>query len=197
MAPGAGETVARAVHLRDAEVGEHRATRFVVEENVGRLDVAMDDAVAVRAFERVGQLGENAMRLVAGKPSVDPQTLGERHAADVAHDEVPDAVDLAEGVERQDPRVRQLRRDARLAPKSFATIGRGGKIGPQHLDRHESFERPLAREIDRAHAALPQRPDDLVLLAEGSGENRVERAIAVGAEASGVQLVTGAVGDGQ
>ena len=130
------------------------------------------DAAAVRALERVRQLGENPVHLRSRDASLETQPLGERRAADVAHDEVPDPAHLAEGVQRHDARMRELRGDPRLAPEPLATSVRLGQLGAQHLDRDEALERALAREIDGAHAALAERPHDLVLLAE----RQLERA---------------------
>ena len=61
------------VELRDAEVGEHRASRVFVEQNVRGLDVAMNDAMLVRIRERLGHLGENASRLFGVEPSFHAQ----------------------------------------------------------------------------------------------------------------------------
>src|SRR5207244_4445044 len=117
--------------------------------------------------------------------------------ANVAHHEIPDSVHFAEGVQRQDPGMRQLRGDARLATKTLAAVRRRGKIGPKNLDRHESLECRFAREIDRAHSSLSQGTNDLVLLAERRTKQRVKRAIAVGGESGGVESIAAALARGK
>ena len=93
------------MHLRDAEVGEHCAAGFFVEQDVGRFDVAMDDTVAMRTFECVGELGENAMRFMAGQPPFHAQTFGQRDAAHVRHDEIPQPAHFTERVQRKNSRM--------------------------------------------------------------------------------------------
>ena len=90
----------------------------------------MNDARAMRAFYRISNLGENTQRVVARQASLDPQSLGERRAAHIAHDEVPDAADFAERVQRQDSRMRELRRNARLATESLASLLGERELGP-------------------------------------------------------------------
>ena len=85
--------------------------------------------------------------------------------------------------------MRASRRKRSRPPWSAATSGR------RHLDRDESLERAIAREVHRAHAAVAERPQDLVLLIERALERgvhlRLERArVAVHAERRG-----GGVGD--
>ena len=68
---------------RDAEVGDERLA--VMQENVLGLDVAVDDAVAVRVVERARDFGRDAHRVVdreaasrarAGRAAISPSTYG-------------------------------------------------------------------------------------------------------------------------
>src|SRR5436305_942902 len=51
---GSGETIAGPLDLRYPKIGEHRVSRFLVEQHIGWFDVAMNDAVAMCAIERIG-----------------------------------------------------------------------------------------------------------------------------------------------
>src|SRR5450759_4888597 len=103
------------------------------------------------------------MSLSARQAPLGAKTLAERHAAHVAHHELPESRDFAKGVKRQDSRMRELSRDACLAPESLARFVRVGEVGTQHLDGDESFERALAGEIHRSHPAAPKLAHNLIL----------------------------------
>jgi hypothetical protein len=135
------------------------------------------DAVAVRARERVGEVGEDAARLAPGEPPAQAQVLRQRGAAHVPHHEVPEPADLPEAVERDDAGVRELGDGARLAPEPLAARARLGQVGAQDLDRDGAVERALPREVHRAHAAAPERPHDVVLAPERVLEERPERRV--------------------
>ena len=126
----------------------------------------MDHAVAMSPRERIGELAEDPAYLGRRQASFEAQPFGERLAAHVSHDEVPEAVDFAEAVEREDPRMRELRGDARLATKPLTAFGRLGEVGSEDLYGNEPLERALASEVDRTHAAASQRSHDLVLRSE-------------------------------
>src|SRR6185436_1929425 len=100
----------------------------------------MNHAAAVRTVDRVRKVRENSPRLVARQPPLESQSLGECSAAYVAHDEVPDTADFPERVQRQNPRMGQLRRNACLAAEPFASLGGERKLGTQNLDRDETLE---------------------------------------------------------
>ncbi len=148
-----------------AEVGEQGSAGLVVEEDVVGLYVAVDDALAVGVIERVGDLGQDAAALVLGELPVAAETSREGLAADIAHDEVGHSVQLAEGVERDDVRVRQLGGRLGLAAEAVVDLGRAG-FGLDDLDGDFPVEREIARQIDGAHPASAQEPDETVLALE-------------------------------
>ena len=90
--------------LGEAEVEQLCASRG--EHDVGRLQVAMDDPVAVRVIERAGDLDRADQRLVE-RQSPGREPLGQRVAFDVLHDEKVDLVLASDIVERADMRVRE------------------------------------------------------------------------------------------
>src|SRR5437016_3446558 len=105
--------------LRDAKV---RNERMVLrEEHVLRLDVAMDDAVAVRIIERVRDVAQDVHGLGDGQLSDARQTLSERLALDIRHRVVKKAAGCARAEERHDMRMLQSRGDMDLPNEALRT----------------------------------------------------------------------------
>ena len=73
---GLGER-ARVAHVRDPEVGDLRAS-LAVEEDVCRLEVAVDQPVRVRVSEPVGEVAGDPRRLLVGERAVVHELLLER-----------------------------------------------------------------------------------------------------------------------
>ncbi len=75
--PGARRLAAGLAHAGHAEV-EQLDHVLAGDEDVGRLDVAVDDALVVEALERVAELGGDPQRLVGGDLAVLalPELLG-------------------------------------------------------------------------------------------------------------------------
>ena len=63
----------------DAEVADRQAAALV-DEQVGRLDVAVDDVVGVRAVQRVGRLAQPAQGQGPGDVAAPAQAVGHRSA---------------------------------------------------------------------------------------------------------------------
>ena len=72
------------VHLGEAEVEQLDAR--LGEHHVARLEVAMDDPLAMGAAERVGDLDAVAQELIGGQRSA-AQALRQRLAFEVLHDQ--------------------------------------------------------------------------------------------------------------
>ncbi|MDO8795479.1 MAG: hypothetical protein Q7J25_12760 [Vicinamibacterales bacterium] len=89
----------RRAHLRQTEVEQLRA--LFRQHDVGRLEVAMDDALAVRAAERVGDLDPAAQGRVERQRAVG-EPRGERLAVEQFHDEVIDPALGSDVVDRTD-----------------------------------------------------------------------------------------------
>ena len=119
--------------VRDAEVGHQRAARARLEQDVVRLHVAVHDAAPVRVRERPRHLAQHARRVGGRKRTARAQSLAERLALDVAHDEEDEAARLADAMDRDDVRVREAGGRARLAHEPLARLrrcGRGGTAAP-------------------------------------------------------------------
>ena len=112
---------------RDPEIRDHRPA--IVQQDVFRLDVAMDDAVAVRVVQGTGDFGGDPQRIGDRQLLLPAQPLAQRLAFDVRHDVEEEAVGLAGIEERQDVRMMEVRGGLislrkRSAPMTAASSGR-------------------------------------------------------------------------
>jgi hypothetical protein len=144
----------RVGEAREPEVEEaHRdATRPFREQDVRRLDVAVDDPAPVRVRERVEHLRRRLDR-VGVIDFAGAQRLAERAPADVLVRDV-DVLRVAAAREcAQAAAVVQLRHRLRLA----ARAGAGLPLPRDDLDRHLAPGPHVLGEPDRAGAAAPER----------------------------------------
>ena len=166
---GRGQRLAAAVthRARDAEVGHQRVA--LAEQDVGRLDVAVDDAAlgARRPALRRPRAPGGAPRRPGAAPSRCSRSRSDL-ALDVRHDVVEEAVGLARVVHRQDVRMAELRRDLDLAQEPVGAE-RGGQLRPHHLHRHLAMVLQVRGQVHRRHPALAQDPLDLVAAGQRLG----------------------------
>ena len=146
--------------LGQAEVEHlHRAVR--ADHDVGRFQIAMDDAARVSRRQRIGDRYG------------DPQHLAEAHAvprneriealaAHVLHDDEIVAVRRLDLVDGDDVRVIEGRGGVRFLHKPPPTIVVADAIGRQDLDRDLAVETRIAGAIDLAHPTRANQREDLV-----------------------------------
>ncbi len=140
--------------LREAEV-EHLRVAARSDEDVGRLDVTVDDSAAVSGVERVGDLDRDVDR------SIDIERLllydmSQRVALEQLHDdELPPGV-LADVVHGADVRVVEGRGGARLALEPFGRGAIRGQRGRKELDGDRTSEANVFPSIDDTHPAAAQ-----------------------------------------
>ena len=146
----------------DAEVRDHRAIARGVEQDVVGLDVAMHHAVLMRVGERVADLPEDAPHLGRIECAAIVNALRQRVAVDERHHEEDEAVLLVDAVDRDDARVRELRRRLRLAKESRTDLGAERELGRQELDRDRALETAILRAIHDPHAAAADLPIELI-----------------------------------
>src|SRR5262245_26572246 len=82
---GCGRPERRAERLRQPEI-EHLHHAIVLHEDVGRLEIAMDDSTLVRRFERLGELPGDRDRVLDRQRSAC-DTLRQILALDEFHDD--------------------------------------------------------------------------------------------------------------
>ena len=154
----------------DAEV-RHLDDALGVDDDVVRLDVAVDDAVAVRVAQRREDLARVRDRDRNRAEAARADQLLQRASLDVLHDDVVRAVVLAAVEDRDDVRVREPRRVRRLAPEALDELVVVRVARVQHLDRDPSAELLVLGQVHVGHAAAAELARDAVAAGEeGAGE---------------------------
>ena len=121
----------------------------------------MDDPFAVCAFQRAGDLRGEPQRVLDVQGSArDP--VSQRFTLEVLHDEELDAVLLADVVKRADVRMVQRGDALRLALETLTKKRVARQRWRQHFNGNDPVEPGVARPVDLAHAARPERREDFV-----------------------------------
>jgi hypothetical protein len=165
---GAGDLAGQGLH--EAEVGEVGVLLVALagEQDVARLDVAVDEAAAVRRVERGGDLADDGHRAARLERALAADRVQEVGAVDEAHGDVELAVDLARLVDRDHVRVVDRGRQHRLALKALAELAVAREVLGDQLQRHRPLEGDLRGPIDDAHATLAGHAVDLVAGEDGA-----------------------------
>ena len=156
-------------HLREAEIGQVRLV-VAVDQDILRLDVAMDDARLVGLVERQSNAADER-RLLPDGDSAHPPPAQHRLALDELHGQVALAVDLAGFVDADDVRVlRQAGADARFRQEAAAfgldLLGVRDRFDVDRLERHLTVQNGIEGLVDDAFPAAADLALDHVL-AEG------------------------------
>ena len=168
--------------LRHAEVDdlhEVAAGLRALEEDVVRLEIAVNDAGDVRGAEPVEQLEHHRRgdRWGVRRPA-RLDALRERLAVEELHDHVPLAArELAEIEHLDDVLGADVSRRLGLAlePLARRRVVRDARV--QHLDGHAMANADVLAFVDRTHTALAEQPDDPVLVVEERSELELHRDI--------------------
>ena len=146
--------------LRETEVENlHEPGRL--DDDVGGLEVAMDDAGRVRGGDARGDLPGDAEELARIELTA-PQPLRERLSLAVLHhDERLATGRLADLVDGGDVLVADPCGGARLPQKPAATFFRQDVVGIENLDRHLASESLIPGQVNGAHPAFAEDPGDL------------------------------------
>jgi hypothetical protein len=150
---------------RDAEVGEHRLT--LLDEDVLRLDVAVDELLAVRVVQRTRHLLRDRECLLDPELVLPIQLVAERLAADEGEDVVEEAVRLAGVDEGEDVGMIEPRRDLDLGEEPLGTE-HGAELGAKDLEGDVAVELAVAGEVDDRHATGAELALDDVAVVERS-----------------------------
>ena len=152
---------------RDTEIHYHRAA--VVQQNILRLDVAMDHAVSMRVIECVGHFARNAHRFVDTELCFAIQLFANGFALNVGHDVKQKSIRRAAIEQRQNVRMLQRRRGLDLDDESLGTQ-HGREFRLQYFDRDFALVLQVVREIHGRHAARTEFTLDAVAIGESGGE---------------------------
>ncbi len=158
--------------LREAEVEDLHAA-VGSEEQVLRLEVAVDDPLVVRGGEPVGDLTHEAERLACRDRSA-AQSLAHRLALEQLGDDVRLAVRDADVVNDEQVGMVERAGRARFAVEALQRF-RAGLAAAYAFDRHLAAESRIAGAVDLAHAAGTEQRDDLVRPEPRTGGQRGAR----------------------
>ncbi len=165
--PDRGEVRRLAGAAGQPEIGQHRAA-VGMDEDVGGLEVAVDDAGVMRVLQAISDLAQISPRR-QGVEWAPVQDVAQRAAADQRHREVRHAIGKLEVVYGQDVRVVQLGERLRLGLEPLHKAVVLKELWRQRLERDLATERLLHRAVDHRHAAAAQAFDDLVAADPGAG----------------------------
>jgi hypothetical protein len=148
------ETVESAESLPNilARQSPHHATAFV-DQNIPRLDVAMDDPFVVGELKGFANLRDNRQSFGGCEPARLFQ-LAQVHAIHEFHDEIIELAALTEFINGHNVRVIEPGQRTGLAREPLGESGIAARFGRQNLERDQSVELPLPRLVNHAHAAL-------------------------------------------
>ena len=149
---------------RDAEVGHQRLA--VVQQDVLRLDVAVDHPVPVGVVERGGHLGGQAHRVAHRQLLLAAEPVAQALAVHERHDVVRGAVHLPAVDQAEDVGVLQRRDGLDLTQEALGADD-GGQLGAEDLDGDLAVVLEVLGEVDRGHAALAQLALEAVAVGEG------------------------------
>jgi hypothetical protein len=167
---GAGEGAGGVERPREAEVG-HVGPALAAQQDVARLEVAVDHAGAVGGVDGPRDLGKDG----SGLPRRE-RRRGKRGALDVGHrQEAAAVVGLAELEDGGDVRMMELRGEAGLALEAGGVGGEGQAV--EELEGGPAREAPVPGLPDDAHAAAAHRLDEHVLAREAPGIGGVGRHV--------------------
>src|SRR5689334_3923125 len=128
-----------------------------IDENVPRLDVAMEHSVLVRVMHGARNL-RNQLRSLADRQGRAPDHFIELAALDEFHAEVARALPLTDLVNRHDAGVIEPGGGSRFTAKAFYMRRARPTAKPDHLERDDAIQALLARAKNYALSA----PADLL-----------------------------------
>ncbi len=132
------------------------------DENVGGLDVAMDDALGVGGVEGVGDLdGELQQDVGFERTAVDAVLQGD--AFEVLHDDEGLSGGFIDFVDGADVGMIQRRGGAGFALEALERLRVGGDFGRKEFESDEASQLDVFGLVDDAHATAAEFVDDAVV----------------------------------
>ena len=143
--------------VRQAEVGHTDSLGAAVDQNVRRLDVAMDDPVAVSLGERLSHLQPDANDRDGVETSFSRQAPFERAARNVFHHEIRQSGMVIDTVDGHHLLVRDDGHRPGFSRKPLACRARPRDGRVEHLDRDISIQRAVVTFEDDSRGATPEK----------------------------------------
>ena len=133
------------------------------QEDVVGLQVAVDDPLAVRRRQRVGDVPGQEHRAAGREAPAAAQVAAQALAHQVLHHDVGVAVGQDAAVDDvDDSGVPDQRRRARLVEEPRDDLLVRGELRQQYLDRRLAGDVLVLAQVDRAHAPLTELGNDPV-----------------------------------
>ena len=160
-------------HLRGLLALDHRRAEvrdldvaLAANEDVGGLDVAMDDALVLRVFQRLAAFVDDLRDAPQREQVIHLAVFFQRLALDVFHHHVILVALDHRVVDLHDVRVRELAGECSLGDQLFAE-GLADRAVLHHivieqLDRHLLIVERIERKVDGAGRTVPEFLDDLI-----------------------------------
>ena len=159
--------------LGDPEVHDDDPLRAVLDHDVGRFDVPVNDrrVVVVRKIERAGHLFGDGEDLRNTQGPGLAEVVAQGLSLDVLHHEVVELQFLVplDIDHPHDVGVVQAGQDPGLAVEALDQVRVVPEVGGHHLQGRDVFERGVADLVHHTHAALPELAQHLVLLRDDHG----------------------------
>jgi hypothetical protein len=145
----------------EIEVGE-LGIATLVEQDVRRLHVAMDQPLSVRLGQRLAHL-ENERQPTPCIDALTEHRIPQIAAGHELHHEVAERFVLSSRiVDVHDRRVLKVHHHPRAAKEALPTLPFAGEVLVQHLDRDAPFLHCVMRFPDHREAAAPYRLDQQI-----------------------------------
>ncbi len=148
-------------HLRAAEV-DQLGRPVGQDHDLARLQVAVDDVLAVGVLERAAELGHRREAVLEGQAPVG-RDAAQVPALEQLHDGVKQVTFFADVVDRDDVRVTQAGRRLGLREEPGLELFGDLAVRRDHLDGDEPVQAGVLGLVDRPHVAAADAVDDVVL----------------------------------
>jgi len=166
MAGHRGLRIGGACGVSGVELGETEVENFGVaaarHENIGRLDVAVNDVLGMSGIERIGDIDGNGKKRLQLKRMGGDGVL-ERVAVEIFHGNEGAAIVLADFVNGADVGMIQRGRGSRFEAEAFERLRIVGDVFGEELKGYEAAEFRILGLINYAHAAAAQLLDCAVV----------------------------------
>jgi hypothetical protein len=133
------------------------------DEDVGRLDIAVNDARAVRGVQRGGDFDAERQQLFHFQTGMPGEALPQRGSLQILHGDEGAAILLADVVNGADVWMIQRGRGASLALEPAQRLAVVGQVVCQELENYGATEPRVLRSVDHTHSASAKLLDDAVV----------------------------------
>ena len=142
------------------------------DEDVGGLDVAVDDAFGVSGVERVGDVDGDFEKAIEREQAGAEEGF-EIRAFEILHDDVGEAVLRADFVDGADVGMVERRGGAGFAAETLEGLRIVGGFGRKKFQRDEAAELDVFGFVDDTHASATNAFENAVT-GQGSAKERID-----------------------